>query len=205
MTDPMTANSLYACEVDPSAALEEFQSYLSAFNLDKLANALGVSPNLLESLGLGEFSSLLNNPPPGLDELVALSNVLDSTRSGSNEDFDIIIVDTAPTGHTLRLLQLPQFLDGLLGKLLDLRMKLSGLASTLQAFFGSEQAAQRTQTIDNAVEKLEEFRSKMCKFDCFHMKETNRALFCHLIRIAAYYLTINSSIHCIKITLSHSS
>jgi len=61
----------------------------------------------------------------------------------------------------LRLLALPQFLDGLLGKLIQLRMKLSGLASTLQAFFGSEEAQQRSQTIDNAVDALEKFRFKM--------------------------------------------
>jgi len=70
-------------------------------------------------------------------------------------------VDTAPTGHTLRLLALPKFLDGFLGKLIELRMKLSGFASTLQAFFGSNEAAQRTQTIDNALEKIESFRNKM--------------------------------------------
>lgn len=154
----MTGGKLFACEVDPSAALEQFQSNLSAFDVNKLADALGVSPSLLESLGLREFSNLLNNPPPGLDELVALANVL---NNNNGDDFDVIIVDTAPTGHTLRLLQLPQFLDGLLGKLLELRMKLSGIASTLQAFFGSEEAAQRQQTLDNAVENLESFRKKM--------------------------------------------
>ena len=159
MTDPMTAGKLYACEVDPTEALEEFQKNLSTFDVEKLADALGVSSSLLESLGLREFSTLLNNPPPGLDELVALANVL--KNDDTNDEFDVIIVDTAPTGHTLRLLQLPQFLDGLLGKLLELRMKLSGLASTLQAFFGSEEAAQRTQTLDNAVANLESFRVKM--------------------------------------------
>jgi arsenite/tail-anchored protein-transporting ATPase len=164
LTDPLTNGKLYACEVDASAALDEFRSNLQAFDVAKLADALGVSPDLLSNLGLQEFSNLLNNPPPGLDELVALSNVLD--RSSSQQQFDTIIVDTAPTGHTLRLLALPQFLDGLLGKLIQLRMKLSGIASTLQTFFGAgdQQAAkQRTHTIDTALSKLETFRTKMSK------------------------------------------
>lgn len=38
---------------------------------------------------------------------------------------------------------------------------LKGLASTLQALFGSAQAEQRAQAIDNAVEKLEAFKRKM--------------------------------------------
>lgn len=159
MTDPLTMGKLYACEIDAAEALGSFRESLAAFDVNRLAGALGVSPDLLESFGLQEFSSLLNNPPPGLDELVALANVLDPENVAG--DFDAVIVDTAPTGHTLRLLALPQFLDGLLGKLIQLRMKLSGLASTLQALFGSDEAQQRAQTIDNAVEALEKFRSRM--------------------------------------------
>ncbi|KAL7565016.1 hypothetical protein ACA910_020728 [Epithemia clementina (nom. ined.)] len=161
MTDALTGGRLFACEVDASAALQEFRDNLAAFDVQRLADALGVSSSLLESFGLSEFSGLLQNPPPGLDELVALSNVLD--RDDANQNFDIIVVDTAPTGHTIRLLALPKFLDGLLGKLIALRVKLSGLTSTLQAFFGSEEAKQKAKAIDNAAERLEKFRSKMSR------------------------------------------
>jgi len=161
MTDPLTGGRLYACEVDSSAALDDFRQSLEAFDVQKLADALGVSTELLDGFGLGEFAGLVNNPPPGLDELVALSNVLD--RDSITGDFDIVVVDTAPTGHTLRLLALPKFLDGLLGKLIKLRMKLSGLANTLQSLFGNAQAEQRAQAIDNAVKKLEDFRTKMAR------------------------------------------
>ena len=41
---------------------------------------------------------------PGIDEAMALSTVLSHVESG---EFELIIFDTAPTGHTLRLLQLP--------------------------------------------------------------------------------------------------
>ena len=102
---------------------------------------------------------MLNNPPPGLDELVALSNILDDSSFSAN--FDVVIVDTAPTGHTLRMLALPTFLDGLLGKLIELRIKLSGVAATLQALFGSQEAAERQATLDNAMNRLEEFRKKI--------------------------------------------
>jgi anion-transporting ArsA/GET3 family ATPase len=126
LTDPVTAGRLSAMEVDASAALEEFRNNLEAFDIQRLADALGVSTDMLESFGLQEFSGLLNNPPPGLDELVALSNVLADDDGDASIKYDVVIVDTAPTGHTLRLLALPQFLDGLLGKLIKLRMKLSG-------------------------------------------------------------------------------
>ena len=76
-----------------------------------------------------------------------------------------MIVDTAPTGHTLRLLALPQFVDGLLGKLIKLRMKLSGIASTLQGLLGDSGAQQRAQTIDNALDKLDTFRTKISNME----------------------------------------
>jgi arsenite-transporting ATPase len=160
MTDPLTGGKLFAMEVDTDMALEKFQSALSAFDVNKLSEALGVSPEMLEGFGLSELSSLLNNPPPGLDELVALSDILNDPAI--TNEYDVVIVDTAPTGHTLRMLALPEFLDGFLGKLLELRMKLSGMANMIQSMLGGgEAAAARAQTVDNALKKLEEFRLQM--------------------------------------------
>jgi arsenite/tail-anchored protein-transporting ATPase len=54
---------------------------------------------------------LLDLTPPGLDELVAVSSLLDAVFCGDGEDGeparDLVIVDTAPTGHALRLLEMP--------------------------------------------------------------------------------------------------
>lgn len=167
MTDPLTRGNLYAAEISAQEALNDFRESLAGFDVDRLAQSLGVPSDLLEGLGLREFSGLLNNPPPGLDELVALGNVMDNHEDGGpgGRDYDVVIIDTAPTGHTLRLLALPQFLDGLLGKLIKLRMKLSGIASTLQAFLGDSGAQQRAQTIDTALDKLDQFRIRMSRIE----------------------------------------
>lgn len=158
LNDAVTQGNLYAQEIDASSALAQFRETLAGFDVANLADALQVSPEILESLGLKELSGVLNNPPPGLDELVALSNVFDE-----KSDFEVVVVDTAPTGHTLRLLALPQFLDGLLGKLIRLRMKLSSISSTLEAFMGSQKANQRAQMVDDALSKLETFRKRMSR------------------------------------------
>jgi arsenite-transporting ATPase len=172
MTDPLTAGRLDAVEISAEAALEDFRESLAGFDVDQLANSLGVSSDLLESLGLREFSSLLNSPPPGLDELVGLGNVM----SDAADEYDVVVVDTAPTGHTLRLLALPQFLDGLFGKLIKLRMKLSGLTSTLQAFLGDAGARERAQTIDNAMDKLESFRLRISQLEK-NLKDNSKTSF----------------------------
>jgi arsenite-transporting ATPase len=161
MTDPLTGGRLFAAEVNAEAALREFRETLEGFDVARLADSLGVSAELLESLGLREFSGLLNNPPPGIDELVALGNIMDD----KTDDYDVVIVDTAPTGHSLRLLALPQFMDGLLGKLLKLRVKLAGLTNTLKMFMGDQAAQDRTQTLDNAMDRVEELKRKIGRLE----------------------------------------
>jgi arsenite-transporting ATPase len=166
MTDPITMGNLYAMEVNTDAAIQKFQDVLSSFTVQSISETYGISPELLASFGLDDISSLLSNPPPGLDELIALSQILNDDYIQS--EFDIIVVDTAPTGHTLRMLALPEFLDGFLTKILALRQKLSGVISMVQTFMGAatgranaEQSDNRKESFDTALSTIEDFRSSM--------------------------------------------
>jgi len=51
-----------------------------------------------------DIADFFNLSLPGLDELMAIIKVADILKSN---DYDLIILDTAPTGHTIRLLELP--------------------------------------------------------------------------------------------------
>lgn len=53
-----------------------------------------------------------------MDEAVAISKVVQFLRNPAYSHFTRIIFDTAPTGHTLRLLTLPDFLDATVGPFL---------------------------------------------------------------------------------------
>lgn len=71
------------------------------------------------NLGLADFADVFDAVPPGVDELVALAKVVALARADSyGVHFDRVIVDTAPTGHTLRLLTFPEFLDRFIERLL---------------------------------------------------------------------------------------
>jgi arsenite-transporting ATPase len=122
MTGPLTAGRLSVCQVSAWTCLQSYSENMNAYDDDILATTLGVTPDILESTGLDELSVVLNtnNQPPGFGEIVALGDVL-----GVDNTYDVVVVDTAPTGHTLRLLALPQYLDGFLAKLMEFRLKIS--------------------------------------------------------------------------------
>ena len=68
--------------------------------------------------GLEEWRDLLDLAPPGLDELSAVSALVDA-----QDQYDRILVDTAPTGHTLRLLETPAAMLAWVQALLSLMLK----------------------------------------------------------------------------------
>ena len=56
---------------------------------------------------------------PGLDELMAIIRIADLLRAG---EYDLIILDTAPTGHTMVLLSLPEQMEKFLN-IMELMME----------------------------------------------------------------------------------
>ena len=65
---------------------------------------------------------------PGLDELFALTDVRTHASSG---DFDVVIVDCAPTAETIRLLSLPEVLSWYMDRLFPLGRRLNKLVGPM--------------------------------------------------------------------------
>ena len=55
------------------------------------------------------FRDLIDLAPPGIDEVIAIADVAEALTTGT-PDYDVVVTDTAPTGHALRLLQTPAVL-----------------------------------------------------------------------------------------------
>jgi arsenite-transporting ATPase len=50
---------------------------------------------------------LMDLAPPGIDELAAVIEVIDTLGVAGGDGADLIVMDTAPSGHALRLLEMP--------------------------------------------------------------------------------------------------
>lgn len=70
---------------------------------------------------------LLDVGPPGADEIFAIARIDDLI---SDESVDHIIVDTAPTGHFLRLLELPETAGAWVRELMRILLRYRELVST---------------------------------------------------------------------------
>jgi len=70
--------------------------------------------------------------PPGMDELFSLLQIKRHHESG---DYDVVVVDCAPTGETLRLLSFPDIARWWLEKVLPWEKRLSGAARPLAQSF----------------------------------------------------------------------
>jgi arsenite-transporting ATPase len=84
------------------------------------------------------LADLLDMTPPGMDELMALLEIVELT-DGRAPPGSLLVLDTAPTGHTLRLLAMPaqvlEWVHAVLGICLKYRgvVKLGDIAADLLA------------------------------------------------------------------------
>lgn len=98
-------NNLYGLEIDAEEAMDEFRAKYTT-DINKAFDALARDRRSGIDLPFDRdiLQRLKELTPPGLDEMMALAKIVELMKSG---EYDLIILDTAPTGHTIRLLELP--------------------------------------------------------------------------------------------------
>ena len=89
-------DNLWARELDTEKVLAEYR-HLNNHILAEIANR----GTLFDEDDIAGFMQLTL---PGMDEVMAIREIMELIRSG---EYDLVVVDTAPAGHTVRMLQLP--------------------------------------------------------------------------------------------------
>ncbi len=147
---PVTGvKNLTALEINPKINMAEFRGITNMNPMEDLGMG-----GMMDTFGMGDLEDFASMNPPGIDEALAFGKVLEFIET--EHDYDLIVFDTAPTGHTLRLLSLPDTLSGWLGKLLKLRLKMGKLFGTFKKVFSKGE-----QKEDNSLEILERLNNSI--------------------------------------------
>jgi len=141
--------NLSGVEIDPKMAVEEYKEKLTP-QLEKI--------EYLKGMGLDGMFDLADSTP-GIDEMAAFDKFLQYMHS---KEYDVIVFDTAPTGHALRFLSLPDLLDSWVGKLIKFRMRFAGIANLFKKIlpFGNPEEKPRfdTEQLEAMKARIEEAR-----------------------------------------------
>jgi len=96
---------------------------------------------------------------PGIDEATSFGQIL---KSLDQYNFDLIIFDTAPTGHTLRLLNFPNILEKGIVKLIELKEKFGGMLSSVGGMMGGQGPAANPEELHKKLfESMDGMKKKI--------------------------------------------
>jgi arsenite-transporting ATPase len=145
-------DNLTALEINPKADMSELQGLT---NVNPMQN-MGLG-GMMEGFPLmDDIQEMSSMSPPGIDEALAFAKVLEFVETEHN--YDLVVFDTAPTGHTLRFLSLPETLSGWIGKMLKMRLKLGNFLGSIKSFFTRDEKEK-----DNSLELLEKLNDSILK------------------------------------------
>jgi arsenite-transporting ATPase len=117
--------NLYGLEIDPQTERDKYINRIKS-NISKT-----ISPVILKEIQRQLDAASIS---PGSEESAIFDKLIEIIIEESN-NFDRIVFDTAPTGHTLRLMSLPELLESWLETLIKKRkkaLKLNNMASNLE-------------------------------------------------------------------------
>ncbi|KAL9185292.1 hypothetical protein ACHAXT_003069 [Thalassiosira profunda] len=180
---------LHVMEVDPAETLQK--------ELDKwgdLAKDLaldGGSGDENEDGGsdmikkISQFQEWLSGIP-GIDEATALSSAIEHIES---DKYDLIVFDTAPTGHTLKLLGMPEILQAGIEKLQSWQSTLWGYWDVL-SHVGSNASKKRMGAKEQVASMLENYKRGIQKV-ALMLQDQRRTRF--VVVCIAEYLSISET------------
>jgi arsenite-transporting ATPase len=137
-------SQLFALEINAEKIYREFLAEHRA----KLKRIMDTTTNLDEE----DIDMMLETTIPGLDEVMGLKVVTDYAAQGN---FEKVIVDTAPTGHALRLLSMPHLLDDWIKVMAKLRWKYREVMTSFKGMYEPDSGDDFLVEMKKTVKRIE--------------------------------------------------
>jgi len=124
--------NLWAMEIDPTFEPEDEHSSSAA--------AAGLGGTMMQELA-GSI--------PGVDEAMSFAEVMKLVQS---MEFSVVVFDTAPTGHTLRLLSFPSMLSKSLSRFSGLNNRFAPLFQQFSSMMGGAGAGDSEESVQSRLD-----------------------------------------------------
>ena len=149
------SENLWAIEVVAEEALSLFKEEHSR----ELRKLLETSTNLDEQ----DISQMLSLSIPGIDEVMSFKTIIDFIEEGQFEKY---VVDTAPTGHALRLISSPQMLDNWIKVAAQMRWKYRFMITSFVGTYQQDEVDALLLSLKKTVKRIENLLkdNKRCEF-----------------------------------------
>jgi arsenite-transporting ATPase len=137
--------NLSALEVSAERALSKFKTE-HEFEIRRIVET-GTN------LDAEDIDSVLGLPIPGMDEVMGFKTMIDLVDEAK---FDKYVVDTAPTGHALRLLASPRLLDDWIKVMAKMRWKYRYMVETFAGRYNPDEGDNFLLSMKKTVKKIED-------------------------------------------------
>ncbi len=147
--------NLDGMEIDPGKWFEELKQRYRSWTDDLFASISGGSGMEIQ-FDREAMRDLVELTPPGIDEIAALgtiSELLDEDR------YDSIVLDTAPTGHLIRFLELPEVALSWIRTFMKLLLKYQNVVRATEV---AEELVALSKSIKRVLALLTD--QEMCEF-----------------------------------------
>jgi len=147
--------NLSAIEVNSENALEAFKMQYE----EEIKNLLDTATHLDKE----DIDSMFKLPIPGMDELMGFKTIVDLIDEGKFEQY---IVDTAPTGHALRLLNSPYLIDDWVKVMSKMRWKYRFMVESFSGKYKPDKSDDFLLSLKKTVKRIEKMLrdSTACEF-----------------------------------------
>jgi len=165
--------NLSAIEVIAEEALSDFKTE----HLGELKKLLETSTNLDNE----DIDEMLRLSIPGIDEVMSFKTIIDFIEEGKYEKY---VVDTAPTGHALRLIASPKLLDEWIKVASRMRWKYRYMITSFSGSYKQDEVDKLLISLKKTVKRIENLLkdSTKCEFipvcipEAMAIMETGRLL-----------------------------
>ena len=143
--------NLWGLNINAEKQAKDFLERMNAGMMKLTANVPGFDPEIL-----GDMAGF-----PGMEEYFGMEMIYTLMTDAS---YDVVVFDTAPTGHTLKMLTAPDAIRAFILRILRMKAKIENLKGFV--FRKKSETAKVVQELEEICDRIETFKKMLRGDDC---------------------------------------